>query len=137
MEPPDLDTMPMGILTGAMPPALLAPADADSTISLALICDLHGCFAFVHYDSSWSCDHTMILDFDATVFRLYCFKSYGVHTGWCRYLKIFFNMHTFPNPSTFGKQFVVDVGSIPERVFQHFGSDIAFYADKKCLHRSI
>jgi hypothetical protein len=32
-EPPDLDNTPMGMATGAMPPALLAPADADSAIS--------------------------------------------------------------------------------------------------------
>jgi len=32
-EPPDLDVMPMGISVGAMTPAQLAPADADSVIS--------------------------------------------------------------------------------------------------------
>jgi len=32
-EPPDLDSMPMGMATGATPPAQLAPADAFSTIS--------------------------------------------------------------------------------------------------------
>ena len=32
-EPPDLDNIPMGWLTGAMPPDAVAPADADSTIS--------------------------------------------------------------------------------------------------------
>ena len=37
MEPPDLDTMPMGMLTGAMLPDAVAPADAVSIISLALI----------------------------------------------------------------------------------------------------
>jgi hypothetical protein len=36
-EPPDLDSMPMGIATGAMPPAVEAPIEAFSTISLALI----------------------------------------------------------------------------------------------------
>jgi hypothetical protein len=36
-EPPDLDVMPMGMLTGAMPPAAVAPVDAVSIISLALI----------------------------------------------------------------------------------------------------
>ena len=38
-EPPDLDSVPMGILTGAMPPAAVAPADADSVISLHFIGD--------------------------------------------------------------------------------------------------
>jgi hypothetical protein len=36
-EPPDLDSMPRGMLTGAMPPAVEAPVDAFSIISLALI----------------------------------------------------------------------------------------------------
>jgi hypothetical protein len=36
-EPPDLDNMPMGMLTSAMPPEAVAPADADSVISLNLI----------------------------------------------------------------------------------------------------
>jgi hypothetical protein len=31
-EPPDLDSMPMGWLTGAMPPDTVAPTDADSVI---------------------------------------------------------------------------------------------------------
>ena len=37
MEPPDLDSVPMGMLTSAMPPEAVAPADADSVISLNLI----------------------------------------------------------------------------------------------------
>ena len=37
MLPPDLDIMPMGIETGATPPAELAPADAVSIISRIFI----------------------------------------------------------------------------------------------------
>ena len=37
MEPPDLDTMPRADSTGAMLPDTVAPADAVSIISLALI----------------------------------------------------------------------------------------------------
>jgi hypothetical protein len=136
-EPPDLDSMPRADSTGAMLPEAVAPTDAVSIISCALICDLHGCFALIFYYFARACNNSVIAYFDTAMVRIHSFKSYGVYASRCRYLKIFFQVTIFPRPCAFSKQFIIDVGSVPKGLLMHLGSDITFYPNKISLHRDI
>lgn len=50
-------------------------------------------------------------------------------------MKVFFQIAVIPDPSAFGKQFIVYIGPITKGLTMNFGCDITFHSDKIRLHK--
>jgi hypothetical protein len=55
---------------------------------------------------------------------LYQIVTYAIFTGFSFDLETFFQIHISPDPGSFGKQFVIDIGSVCGRRISPFTVDI-------------